>query len=192
MIRGVNVKGFSEDLRIFKEKHKKENGLFKYVYYPDIRVAFLYRLSRWFYTHKLRPISYVIVMINDFFHGVWIGPRVEIGEGVSFGHPRGIVINPGTKIGKYCTMLNQVTLGGPNVTIGDYVELGAGAKIISTTDRNIYIGDHCLIGAGSVVVKSFENGRVLGGVPAKEIKMVDQKKWCARHPYYPICAKKEI
>lgn len=183
------MKKFTEDLRVFKGKHEKERGVFKYFYYPDLRVALLYRMSRWFYTHKMKPVAYIIVLMNDFFHGVWIGPRVEIGEGVTFGHPRGIVINPGAKIGKYCTLLNQVTLGGPSVVVGDYVELGAGAKVISTPDRNVSIGNHCLVGAGSVVVKSCASGKVLAGVPAREIKDIDFEKWCARHPYYPACKK---
>lgn len=68
--------------------------------------------------------------LNDFLHGVWIGPRVNAGKGLSLGHPRGIVINPTTTIGNYCTIINQVTLGGPEVTLEDFVEIGAGAKLL--------------------------------------------------------------
>ena len=175
----------SEDIRIFSEKHK-DQGFFKYVYYPDIRVVMLIRLQNWFSCHGLRPLAYLIVMLNDFLHGVWVGPRVQIGQGLSLGHPRGLVINPGTKIGRYCTILNQVTLGGPNVVINDYVEIGVGAKVISTKDREVVIGEHSIIGAGAVVVHSIPPHSVVAGVPGRVIKEKDMDKWLKERPYYKM------
>lgn len=174
---------FSEDLRIFRAKHS-EQGFFKYFYYPDIRVALLVRVSRWCYTHRLKPLSYLLVMANDFLHGVWIGPRVKIGKGVSFGHPRGTVINPGTEIGDYCTIIHGVTLGGPFVKIGNFVEIGAGAKIISTQKKPVHVGDHCIIGAGSVVTSCIEPCSIVVGVPGRVIKKKNLEEWLDSRPYY--------
>jgi serine O-acetyltransferase len=174
-----------EDMRIFSEKHAHQ-GFFKYLYYPDIRAVLLYRLSRWCFLHRLKPVAYLLVNLNDLFHGVWIGPNVAAGRGLSLGHPRGLVVNPGTRIGRYCTLINQVTCGGPQVTLGDYVELGAGAKVISTPDRAVHVGAHCIVGAGAVVTRSFEPGSIIAGVPARSIGRKDMAKWCARHPYYHL------
>lgn len=174
-----------EDVRIFSAKHAGQ-GFFKYFYYPDFRAVVLYRLSRWLFKKGLKPFAYVLVMLNDFLHGVWIGPNVDAGRGLSLGHPRGLILNPGTKIGRYCTLLNQVTCGGPSVVIGDFVELGAGARIISTFDREVVVANHCIVGAGAVVTKSFSEGSVLAGVPAKEISKKNFEKWRARHSYYPV------
>lgn len=173
----------SEDIRIFRSKHSGQ-GFFKYIYYPDIRCVLILRFSRWCYLHHLKLIAHILVMLNDFFHGVWVGPRVEIGRGLSLGHPRGLVINPGTKIGKFCTIIHQVTIGGPNVVIGDFVEIGAGAKIISTKQRAVEVGAHSIIGAGAVVVKSTPPFSIMGGVPAKIIKKKNLAEWLVDRPYY--------
>lgn len=177
------LENIREDVRIFRAKHSNQ-GFFKYIYYPDIRCVLIFRLSRWFYSHHLKFFSHILVMLNDFLHGVWIGPRVEIGKGLSLGHPRGLVINPGTKIGNFCTIIHQVTIGGPNVVIGDFVEIGAGAKIISTRQRAVEIGAHSIVGAGAVVVKSTPPFSILGGVPAKIIKKKNLADWLADRPYY--------
>lgn len=55
------------------------------------------------------------------------------------------------------------------VNIGDNVFIGAGSIILP----NVSIGDNCIIGAGSVVTKSFGNGLVIAGNPAKVINETD-------------------
>ncbi len=172
-----------EDVRIFSEKHA-DQGWVKFFYYPEIRCVLIFRLSQWCFAHRLKVVAYFLTNLNDFLHGVWIGPKVSAAAGLFLGHPRGIVINPGTKIGRYCTIINQVTIGGPSVTIGDYVEIGAGAKVISSSERAVEIGAHSIIGAGAVVVTSCAPCSVLAGVPAKVVKTKDMVLWRARHPYY--------
>lgn len=178
-----------EDLRIFNEKHLKQ-GFHSYFYYPDVRVILLFRLSQWCFSHKLKPIAYLITNLNDFLHGVWIGPRVIAGKGFFLGHPRGVVISPATVIGDYCTMINQVTVGGPSVVIQDFVEIGAGAKIISTPKRSIVIGTHAVIGAGAVVTKSVPPYSIVAGVPAVLIKQKQLDEWLEERPYYKPSLRK--
>lgn len=173
---------FSEDLRIFWQK--QPGGIGKLFYFPDIRVVAIFRLSQWCYRFHLKPLAYLLTNLNDFLHGVWIGPRVKAGAGLFLGHPRGIVINPETRIGQYVTIINQVTIGGAAVTIGDYVEIGAGAKIISKANKPIMIGDHAVIGAGAVVVHSVPAYAVVAGIPAKVIKYKQISEWWNEHPYY--------
>lgn len=47
------------------------------------------------------------------------------------------------------TIYHQVTIAGGNVVIGNYTELGAGAKVLP----NVIIGSHCHVGANAVVVE---------------------------------------
>lgn len=177
---------FREDLRVFSQKHSGQ-GFLKYLYYPDIRVILLFRLSRWLFSHHLKPFAYLLVVLNDFLHGVWIGPNVFAGPGLSLGHPRGLVINPGTRIGAYCTILNQVTCGGPFVEIGDYVEIGVGAKLISTPTRPVKVSSHSIVGAGAVVTKVFGPFSIIVGVPARAVGEKDMESWLNKHPYYKSC-----
>jgi serine O-acetyltransferase len=171
-----------EDLRIFSEKHHQ--NIFKYLYYPDVRVIIIFRLSQWCFQHYLKPFSYILTNLNDFLHGVWIGPKVVAGKGLFLGHPRGVVISPDTIIGEYCTIINQVTIGGPSVIIEDFVEIGAGAKVISTPQRPVVIGAHAIIGAGAVVTQSVPPYSIVVGVPAKVIKLKDLSAWLEERPYY--------
>ncbi len=165
----------TEDIKVFCLVHSRK-GLFKYLYYPDFRAVMIFRLSQLMYKNKLtRPLSYLLTMFNDLVTGVWIGPRVSAGPGLFLGHPRGLVVNPTAKIGAYCSIMQRVTIGGPNVTIGDYVEINAGAQIISNARGAacLNIGDNVIIGAGSMVVKDIPSGSIAVGVPAKVVKSID-------------------
>lgn len=162
------------DIGVFCLVHSKP-GVFKYIYYPDFRAVMLFRLSQLFFRKRItRPLSYLCTMLNDLINGVWIGPRVEAGPGLFLGHPRGLVVNPSTKIGAYCSILQRVTLGGPNVSIGDNVEINAGAQIVSNArgKGRLNIGDNVIIGAGAVVVKDVPSQSVVVGVPAKVVKTI--------------------
>ncbi len=159
-----------EDIKIYKIVHGK--GVGKYFYYPDFRVLVIFRLSQLSYSKIIfRPIAYILTNLNDFFHGVWIGPKVKIGKGINLAHPRGLIINPDTIIGDYCNILQQVTIGGPNIIINDYVEILAGAKIISNVRKGngLTIGKGAVVAAGAVVVKDIPKYAVVAGVPAKII-----------------------
>jgi serine O-acetyltransferase len=163
-----------EDVYVFQLVHP-QRGLVKYLYYPHLRTLLIFRLSQLFYVYRLtRPLAYICTLLNDFLHGVWIGPKVEAGPGLFLGHARGLVVHPDTKIGKYCAIIQRVTIGGPNVTIGDYVEINSGVNVISN-DRGraeLNIGNNVIIGAGAVVLKDVEDFSVVVGIPAKVVKKV--------------------
>ena len=58
---------------------------------------------------------------------------------------------------------------GKPITFGDNVWVGGGAIIIP----GVTLGDNVVVGAGAVVTKSFPDNVVLGGNPAKIIKLLD-------------------
>ena len=108
------LSNIKEDFKVFKLVHKG-NLILNIFYLPSFKIVFLFRLSNLFGSYKLlRPLSYIFTILNDFLHGVWIGPKVKVGKGFYLGHPRGLVVNPNTIIGDYCAIIQQVTLGGPN------------------------------------------------------------------------------
>ncbi|MGN6348894.1 MAG: serine O-acetyltransferase [Candidatus Nitrosocosmicus sp.] len=136
-----------------------------------------------FYTKILKPFAYLLTIFNDTVHGVWIGPNVKVGKGFFLGHPRGLVVNPNVVIGDFCSIIQQVTLGGPYTKIGNYVSINAGAKVISDPVKGecVEIGDNCIIAAGAVVLKSMPSNSIIGGMPAKVLKFLDNgDNWIKR------------
>jgi serine O-acetyltransferase len=162
------------DMRSFNLVHP-ENGVLKYFYYPDARTVIIFRLGQWFYQYRLlRPLSYVCTILNDLIAGVWIGPRVKAGGGLVFAHARGLVVNPSAVIGKNCLILQRVTIGGPNVVIGDNVALYANATVVSNVRgrAKLTIGSHVIIGAGTVLTSDVPDCSIAAGVPGKVIKSI--------------------
>ncbi len=95
----------------------------------------------------------------------------DIGGGFLIQHGFATIITA-EKIGKNCRVLQQVTIGiGKNgfPILGDNVTVYCGAKILG----GVYVGNNARIGANAVVVKDVLQNNVVGGVPAKIIKVID-------------------
>ena len=90
-------------------------------------------------------------------------------KGTIFFHPVGICIAEEAIVGNNCTINQNVTIGRKGngfPTIGNYVQIMAGAEIIG----DIKIGDYSIIGANSVVTKDVQPKTVVARVPAKYIR----------------------
>lgn len=114
-----------------------------------------------------------------------IHPSAIIAEDVKIGTGSvimaGVVINPGTVIGKNCIINTCSSLDHDNL-LEDYVHISPGAHLAGTVTikegtwictgaivkNNITIGKNNIIGAGGVVIKDIieENGTYIG-VPAR-------------------------
>jgi serine O-acetyltransferase len=132
----------------------------------------LYRLGHKLHLRGVPVLPALLRKTIHFLHGSYLPPQAEIGEGTQLGYGgMGIVIHKDAKIGRHCLISHQVTVGGRSglkdlPVIGDYVRIGAGAKILG----NVRIGDFAIIGANAVVVKDVAPGSVVGGIPAREIR----------------------
>ncbi|MED4254021.1 serine acetyltransferase [Priestia megaterium] len=134
----------------------------------------LYRLSRTFYENGLtKGAEYVKDFIHHKFNS-YIPYTAEIGEGTKLGYGGiGVVIQKLAKIGKNCTISQNVTVGsrGKQPIIGDNVYIAPGAICIGGT-----IGDNVVVGANAVVTKDIPSNCVVAGVPAKIIS-TDMEKY---------------
>ena len=132
----------------------------------------LYRLGHRLHLKGVPVLPALMRKAIHFLHGSYLPPEAEIGEGTQLGYGgMGIVIHRDAKIGRHCLISHQVTVGGRSglkdlPVIGDYVRIGAGAKILG----NVTIGDFAIIGANAVVVKDVARGAVVAGIPAREIR----------------------
>ena len=140
--------------------------LYKALFEPSFEAVWLIRMAlysripllRYFFRRKLK-LKY----------GVYIGDNTIIEAGLRMQHPTSIVIGNHVKIGKRCTIFQNVTIGidrihsgGGYPTIGDDVIIYAGAKVIGP----ISIGNNSIIGANAVVTKSTPPNSIIVGVPA--------------------------
>lgn len=126
------------------------------------------------------PQKIICKMINRSY-----GAGVPISDDVNcFRAPHGfagVFISKDAKIGKRCTIFQQVTIGSNEEKqskgfgaprIGNNVLIGAGAKIIG----NVKIGDNVKIGAGCVVCKDIpDNSTVVMPHPRIIVKEEGEK-----------------
>jgi serine O-acetyltransferase len=123
------------------------------------------------------PWTLVYVILNKFVEiicGITLPATAQIGRRLNIEHHGCIVIHGNTRFGDDCLIRHGVTTGNAGIadpmgapTIGNRVEIGAGAKVLG----RITIGDDAIVGANAVVVRDVPANAIVGGVPAKLIKM---------------------
>lgn len=153
----------------------------------------LYYLSHYLYKKRIPVLPKLVELtLRMFFHSS-IPYQVEIGPGVSFGHRQGIMMGKRVKIGARCKIRHQVTIAGGKgggATIGDDVQIGAGAKIIGP----IRVGNRARIGANAVVVKDVPDDATVIGIPARVVRIAGRKvseNGVVENPVSPVSVTRE-
>ena len=90
----------------------------------------------------------------------------------------GVVIGETTEIGDYCTLYQNVTLGGTgkdhgkrHPTLGNNVLVGSGAKVLGP----FRVGDNARVAAGAVVLSEVPDNATAVGVPARIVRINGEK-----------------
>ncbi len=165
----------------FKEFQKvKSCNIFRILLIPEFWGVINYRVRYKINKIKKPIISYLIRFIYWFIDliittitGLQISPGAVIGEGLYIPHRGTIVVNGNSKIGKHCTIFHEVTIGRGgardlfrgSACIGDYVYIGAGAKILG----EVNVGNYVTIGANAVITKDIPSFCLVVGNPSKII-----------------------
>jgi len=136
----------------------------KLEFYQNNKKNLIYKLLYAFYFLKYRK--------NCLKYGIYIFPNT-IGPGLLLPHPGFVRVDSLATIGSNCTILPMVLLGKKNpgvqgkIEIGDNCYISTGVTILGP----VKIGNNVTIGAGAVVTKDIPDNAVVGGVPAKVIKI---------------------
>ena len=116
---------------------------------------------------------------TDFGKNITIGKNVFINAGCKFQDQGGIVIGDGALIGHGVVLatLNhdldpakRQQLHPGKIVIGKGVWIGANA----TVTAGVTIGDNAVVAAGAVVTKDVPADTIVGGVPARILKRIDE------------------
>ncbi len=118
---------------------------------------------------------------TDFGKNITIGKNVFINSGCHFQDQGGIEIGDGCLIGHNVVLAtinhdlypenNRINHYAP-IKLGKSVWVGSNATILS----GVTVGDWAVIAAGAVVTRDVPPLTVVGGVPAKVIKVIDPKE----------------
>lgn len=105
--------------------------------------------------------------LSSALYGIELGIDVEIGHGVYFVHPHGVVVGGDARVAEGVVFMGSNTVGTAKNNgypcIGRFAILGAGARVLGP----IEVGSGCVIGANAVVVGSIPSGSVAVGIPAR-------------------------
>lgn len=115
----------------------------------------------------------VMVKLGEWLSGIMLPYTVRVGRRVRLEHFGGMIL-VAREIGSDVTLRQNTTLGIARAdalyawpTIGDGVDIGAGAVILG----NITVGRGAIVGANAVVIRDVPPFAVVGGVPARLIRM---------------------
>ena len=151
---------------------------------PSVHIMFVHRLGSgiiklWppFSWILLIPYAVLQLIIRVVYVAI-IPAKTKIGPGCVILHSYGVHLHPLAILGKNVTIAEQVGVGAAKLSdtkypiIGDEVMLGIGSKILGP----ITINHHTVIGANAVVLKDTPAFSVVGGIPAKVLKIQRPKK----------------
>lgn len=185
-----------EDIQTIKEKDVAARNILEVIFlYQGFHVLLAHRIAHKLRYWKIPFIPRLISQVARFFTGIEIHPGATIGRRFFIDHGMGVVIGETTIIGDDVLLYQGVTLGGTgkdlgkrHPTVGNFVTIGAGAKVLG----NITIGDYSNIGAGSVVISDVPEHCTVVGIPGRIVKQKEYVQGQLQHNKIPDPIKTEI
>lgn len=140
------------------------------LYYKGFHAIQTHRLTHHLWNANQRDLAFYLQSRSSELFQTDIHPAAQFGRGIFLDHATGFVVGETTIIEDNVSILQNVTLGGTGMQVGDRhpkirsgTMIGAGAKILG----NIEVGPCARIAAGSVVLNAVPANSTVAGVPAK-------------------------
>lgn len=138
--------------------------------YPGLHAVWAYRVANKLWRKGHTFAARALSQTSRNLTGVEIHPGATIGDRLFIDHGMGVVIGETAEVGDDVLIYHGVTLGGVSTrpgkrhpTIGNKVQIGAGAKVLGP----VTVNDGAKIGANAVLVKNLPADHVGVGVPAR-------------------------
>ena len=193
--RGISK--VKEDIKVIYDNDPAAKNLLEVILcYPGLHAIVAYRFAHRLYKWNIPLIPRIISYLTRIITGIEIHPGARIGRRFFIDHGEGVVIGATTIVGDDVLIYQQVTLGGTgkeqgkrHPTLGNNVIVGAGAKVLG----NITIGDYVRIGAGSVVIEDVPEYSTVVGIPGRVVhRAVVDKQGNLMHNRIPDPVRCEI
>lgn len=130
-------------------------------------ITALHRVRAWARRWRVPLLNHILRVVQTSFYNIELGRDIQLGYGVWFIHPLGIVIGGNARVGNRVRFFGNNTVGTAKENgypvIGDDVWIGAGARILGP----ITIGARARIGANAVVLQDVPADSVAVGIPAR-------------------------
>jgi serine O-acetyltransferase len=168
-VEGQGIRAIPEDLRFgFSEEDEPVSlgrALPKLPFSLRGQAVVLFRISQ--SARRLSPLLGAVVRyLNQVLTGADLSPAASAAPGLRLPHPVGVVIGPGARLGRRCTLMQGVTLGGGREgefpSLGERVYVGPGAKLLG----GIEVGSYASVGANAVAIRDVPARAFVAGVPA--------------------------
>lgn len=138
--------------------------------YSGLHAIWAHRVNSRLWRRGFRLPARLGSQVARFLTGIEIHPGATIGRRFFIDHGMGVVIGETAEVGDDVMLYHGVTLGGKSrgrgkrhPTLGDGVQVGAGAKILGP----VVVGRGSIVGANAVVTKDAPPDSLLIGVPAR-------------------------
>ena len=173
------IESVKQDVQVIRERDPAARSRAEVLLsYSGLHAMMVYRLTHALYKKEHFLSARLLSQWARLITGIEIHPGATIGKGLFIDHGSGVVIGETAVIGDNCTIYQGVTLGGTgkhhgkrHPTLGNNVMIGAGAKVLGP----FRVGDNTKIAAGAVVLKEIPENSTAVGIPAKVVKVNEQK-----------------